>query len=139
MTVNFEIEDNYALNFNGRHIDLHNNFDFDNYEYKIVDRQLELTWTKSSGDWVDKNEFLKLTFIHSNVFFLNIGYDNEKYEYPKDDRCLGEISFFPSSDRQINYGHLIQDKPKDGDDIIYIFQTEHFIRVGCDKIQLVTE
>jgi hypothetical protein len=139
MTVNFKIDDNFGLSYDGRHIDLHNNFDFVGYDYKIADRTLTLTWTKSIGEWVSQDEFLKLSLFHSNVFFLRIGYDNKEYEYPDDDKCLGSVSFFPSSDREINNGYVYQSLPKEGDDIIYSFQTEHFIRVGCDKIKLVVE
>jgi len=139
MTVNFEIEENYALSYQGRHIDLHNNFDFVSYDYNIANRQLTLTWKKSIGDWVKENEASKLLLIHSNVFFLNIGYDNKEYEFPDGDNCLSDISFFPSSDRQINNGVIAQNKPKDEDDIIYIFETEHFIRIGCDKVELIVQ
>ncbi len=139
MTANFEIEENYALSYQGRHIDLHNNFDFVGYNYNIADRQLTLTLTKSIGDWVKENEFSKLLLIHSNVFFLHTAYDNKEYEYPKDDNCLNGISFFPSSDRQINNGVIPQNIPKDEDDIIYIFETEHFIRIGCDMVELIAQ
>jgi hypothetical protein len=139
MTVNFEIEENYALTYNGRHIDLHNNFNFIGCDYQITDRQLTLTWTRSKGDWVKEDELSKLTLIHYNVFFLSVGYDNKEYEYPEDDRCLAAISFFPSTDRQINNGTIPQDKPKERDDIIYIFETDHYIRVGCDKVVLVAD
>ena len=137
MTVNFKIETNSALTHEGKHIDIHNNFDFIGYDHNIADRQLKLFWTKSSGDWVSEDELPKLTLIHFNVSYLSIKYDNKKYEFPNDDKCLGEISFFPSSKREINNAHIPQDLPKDGDDIIYIFETEHFIRIGCEKIAIV--
>lgn len=137
MIVNFDLKDNIALSYNSRHIDLHNNFDFTGYHYNIAERQLILTWTRSFGEWVREDEFEKLTIIHFNVFFLNIGYDNKLLEFPEDDKCLGEISFFPSSYREINNEIIDQNKPKDGDDILYIFQTEHFIRVGCDNVELI--
>ncbi|MBK9929182.1 MAG: hypothetical protein IPP04_04835 [Saprospiraceae bacterium] len=137
MTVNFEIEDNYALTYLGQHIDLHNNYDLVGYDYKIVDRQLVLTWTKSLGDWTKESDFARLTLIHSNVFFLKIGYDNKENEFPNDDKCLGGISYFPSTDRETNDGLISQGKPNDEDDIIYIFETDHFIRIGCDDIKLL--
>jgi len=139
MTVNFRIEDNYALTYKGQHIDLHNNFNFIGYNYIVADRQLTLTWTKLIGEWVSENELSRLTLIHSNVFFININYDSKEYQYPEDDNCLGNISFFPSSYRQINNSHTSQDTPNDGDDVIYYFETESYIRVGCDRIELKIE
>jgi len=137
MTSNFQIEEHYALAFEGRHIDLHNNFDFIGYNYDITNRQITLKWTKSKGDWVKDNEFANLQLIHSNVTYLTISYDNKENEYPDDDKCLSDVSFFPSEDRQTNNAVLLQEKPKNGDDIIYLFQTDHFIRIGCDKIELL--
>jgi len=136
MISNFELEDSIAINYYGRHIDLHNNFEFIGYEYNVSIRQIILRWTKSKGDWVQEKEFNRLEFIHSNVSFLAISYDNINYEYPNDDKCLCFISFYPSGDRVTNNGFIEQIKPTEADDIIYSFETEHFIRIGCDKIEL---
>lgn len=139
MTINFELEDNIALNFAGRYIDLHNNFVFTGYDYNTSARQIILKWTKSNGDWVKENEFNGLQLIHSAVSFLTISYDNLNYEFPDDDKCLSFISFFPSADRITNNGFIEQLKPNEADDIIYSFETEHFIRIGCNKIELVCQ
>ena len=137
MIINFELEDNIAIKFNGRYIDLHNNFDFIGYKYDISFRQITLKWTKSKGDWVQENEFNSLQLTHSNVSFLTISYDNTQYEFPDDDKCLSFVSFFPSTDRATNNGFIEQVKPNETDDIIYSFETEHFIRIGCKKIELI--
>lgn len=139
MTINFELEDNIALKFAGRYIDLHNNFDFIGYDYNTSARQIILKWTKSNGDWVEENEIDGLQLIHSDVSFLKISYDNLNYEFPDDDKCLSFISFFPSADRITNNGSIEQLKPNEADDIIYSFETEHFIRIGCNKIELVCQ
>ena len=81
MIVNFEIEYSTELKFEGRLIDLHNNFDLIGYEYKSTDRQLILKLAKAMGDWVDKSEFTNLTLTHINVFFLNINYDNKEFVF----------------------------------------------------------
>ena len=57
MKVNFDIKDNHAIEIAGRHIDLHNNFDFVGFDYNIADREIKLLWKKASGEWVDKKEF----------------------------------------------------------------------------------
>jgi hypothetical protein len=137
MTSNFKIEQNYALIFEGRHIDLHNNFDFIGYEYNTAGRKLVLKWTKSEGDWVKHDELDNLQLIHFNVSYLVIYYDNKKYEFPNGDNCLSNISFYPSEDRQTNDTVFMQEDPKETDDINYMFQTEGYIRVSCDMIQLI--
>ena len=138
MTVNFEIEESIALRLNGKYIDLHNNFDFSSYDYQPQFRLFTLNFLKSNGDWIKEDEFERLIFVHTDVFFLSTHYDNKQYEFPANDICLADITFFPASNRDINDRIILQNKPDEGDDILYIFQSEHFIRIGCDKIELIT-
>jgi hypothetical protein len=65
MKVNFDIIDNYALTYEGRHIDLHNNFDFIGFDYNVAEREVRLNWKKSSGEWVDKNKIFTITSFHT--------------------------------------------------------------------------
>ena len=137
MKVNFDITQNNALTIEGRHIDLHNNFDFVGFDYKVADREIKLHWKKSSGDWVDKNEFSSLVLTHSEVTFLNVINQDEKSTY-EDDSCLGEITFFPSTAREINDSIIPQSKPNDSDDIIYMFENGQRIRIHCELVELKT-
>ncbi len=139
MKSNFKIEDNYALTYEGRHIDLHNNFNFSGYDYDIFKRRIILKWIKAKGDWVKENEFGNLLLIHTNVTYIAISYDNKNYEFPDDDTCLSDVSFFPLEDRQTNDSVVVQENPLPTDDIIYSFQSEHFIRIGCEKIELICQ
>lgn len=135
MKVNFDITDNHALNFEGRYIDLHNNFDFVGFDYNVVGREIKLNWKKSSGDWVDKNELSSLFLAHKAVSFLKVIDQDENSNYD-DDSCLGEVTFFPSTAREINDSIVPQSKPNDGDDIIYFFENGQRIRIHCEQIEL---
>lgn len=135
MKINFEITDNYALNFEGRHIDLHNNFDFAGFDYNVVEREIKLNWKKSNGDWIDKNELSNLVLVHKAVTFLKVIAQDEKRNYD-DNSCLGEISFFPATARDINDSIVPQSKPNDGDDILYFFENGQQIRIHCEQIEL---
>ena len=48
MKVNFDITDNHVLTVAGRHIDLHNNFDFIGFDYNIADWKIKQHWNKES-------------------------------------------------------------------------------------------
>jgi len=135
MKVNFDIIDNHALSFEGRHIDLHNNFDFVGFDYNVVEREIKLNWEKSNGDWVGKNELSSLVLAHKAVTFLKVIDQDEKSNYD-DDSCLGEITFFPSTAREINDSIVPQSKPNDGDDILYFFENGQRIRIHCEQIEL---
>lgn len=135
MKVNFEIKDNHVIEIEGQLIDLHNNFDFVGFDYYIACREIKLHWKKSSGDWVDKNEFSSLVLTHKDVTFLKVIEQDEKSTY-EDDSCLGEITFFPSTEREINDSIVPQPKPNDGDDILYFFENGQQIRIHCKEIEL---
>lgn len=135
MKVNFDIKDNHAIEIAGRLIDLHNNFDFVGFDYNVSDREIKLNWKKSSGDWVDKNEFSSLVLTHKGITFLKVIEQDEKSTY-EDDSCLGEITFFPSTAREINDSIVPQTKPNDGDDILYFFENGQQIRINCKEIEL---
>src|SRR5688500_5338140 len=120
MNVNFQLEDNIALNFKSKYIDLHNSFDFVNFEYKVETQTLILRWFKFRGDWVKKDELEYFALIHKEVIYLSISARDP--EMPNtEDNCLSEISYFPSSDRDSNDKFTDQKSPNDGDDIFYCF------------------
>jgi hypothetical protein len=135
MKVNFEIIDNIALNFEGRHIDLHNNFDFVSFEYNIAEKEINLNWRKSIGNWIDKNEISNLTLKHKSVSFLKVIAQDEDSTY-ENDSCLGEITFFPSTAREINDSQIPQSKPKEGDDLLYFFENGQVIRIHSKEVKL---
>ena len=135
MKVNFDIIDNYALNFQGLHIDLHNNFDFVGLDYKVEQRELKLTWNKTNGEWVDKNELSQIILTHCGVDYLKIIEQDDK-SILQDDNTLGEISFFPSTSREINDSIIPQQKPNELDDIIYSFENGQVIRIHCNRVEL---
>ena len=135
MKVNFDIIDNYALTYEGRHIDLHNNFDFIGFDYNVAEREVRLSWKKSSGEWVDKNDFLSLVLTHRAVTFFKVIEQDDK-SICEDDKCLGEITFFPSTIREINDSILPQSKPKNEDDIIYFFESGQCIRIHCEEVEM---
>lgn len=135
MKVNFEITDNHAISIAGRHIDLHNNFDFVGLEYNVANREIKLNWEKSSGDWVSNIELPGLILTHSDVSFFAITAQVENRNYDVDD-CLGELTFFPSTAREINNSITLQSHPNEDDDILYHFENGRTIRIHCEKIEL---
>ncbi|WP_109301198.1 hypothetical protein [Aquimarina sp. AU474] len=136
MKTNFEIEENYAVILNGIHIDLHNNFEFKNITES--ESEVRIEFVKSSGDWVHKNEFERLTFIHENITFKKSA-DGDNSEFPEDENTLSGISFFPKSMREINDGFMEHGKPNENDDIIYLFENGKMFRLNCERIELIAE
>lgn len=135
MTTDFDIEGNYALRQDGLLFDLHNNFDLSDFHYNVKTREFIITWIKTSGEWVKSDEADELTVRHRNVSFLTIS-DRDTDSNSDDDKTLGDISFFPSTSRDINDSVIIQARPTTDDDILYFFENGQLIRVCCETIEL---
>ena len=134
MITNFEIIENYALNVYGRHIDLHNNFDFVEYKYDVIEQKLTLYWVKTNGNWVKEEEFKAIELVHKRVSYLAM---NTETLSAIQDNTLSSITFFSSNDRHINDCITPQSKPEIDDDIIYLFENGQFIRVNCEEVELL--
>ena len=67
MKTNFEIEENYAVQLNGTHIDLHNNFDFIGLSKN--GKNIVVDFKRTTGDWIKNDEFKSLKFEFKNVFY----------------------------------------------------------------------
>tara|TARA_Y100000588_G_C13936624_1_gene788210 strand:- start:50 stop:463 length:414 start_codon:yes stop_codon:yes gene_type:complete len=136
MKTNFEIEENYAVQLIGTHIDLHNNFDFIGLSKN--GKTISVNFKRTNGDWVKSNEFKNLNFEFKNVSYEF--YEDGDLEALKDDKKrLGEITFFPAESREINDGIIPQVHPNETDDLIMFFENGRVIRIGCEEINLTTE
>ena len=136
METNFEIEENYAVQLNGMHIDLHNNFDF--IELVKNGKNITIVFKQTLGDWVKNDEFKNLNFEFKNVSYEYFE-DGDPKATKEDTQQLGEITFFPAKSREINDGFIPQVKPKMNDDLIMFFEDGKVFRIGCEKIELTVE
>lgn len=136
MKTNFEIEENYAVQLNGTHIDLHNNFDFIGLTKN--GKNISLKFKLTNGDWVKDDEFEKLNFEFKNVSYEYYE-DGDPKALKEDTERLGEITFFPSDSREINDGYIPQTLPKMNDDLMMLFEDGKVIRIGCEEIKLTAE
>ena len=136
MKTNFEIEENYAVQLNGTHIDLHNNFDFVGLSKN--GNNISVDFKRTTGDWVKNDEFKSLIFEFKNVSYEY--YENGDSEALKEDtERLGEITFFPAESRGINDGIIPQAHPNETDDLILFFEDGKVVRIGCEEIKLKTK
>ena len=135
MKSNFQIKNFIEIQYCGRTLDLHNNFDFIGFNYQPSRNSLELNWQKSNGDWVPKDEVLNFSILHQDVTFINNSFDSQTFSSVVKYGLI-DLTFYPSSDRETNNQLLDQESPKEGDDILYIFEGDMFIRVSCSEILL---
>ena len=138
MRTNFKIKENYAIQFEGHHIDLHNNFDFNGVWDNNEKNEIALEFIKANGNWIKDEEFKQLTFLLKNVTFKYFE-DGEAGDYPEDSKCLSDITFFPSEFRDINNNVTSEPIPKIDDDIIFLFQDGKIIRANCEEVEVIVK
>lgn len=134
MEANFKISGNIAVELDGRYIDLHNNFDFEQVEKTSTGYRIK--FVRSQGDWVRTDEYQQLTFELVNVNFEHFEEGDPKAT-KEDANCLGELTFFSSELRNINDSIAPQPKPNEDDDVLFIFEDGKLFRFGCKRIELI--
>lgn len=138
MKVNFEIYNNSAVLYKGQHIDLHNNFDFVGMAEDVQNKQINLHFVKTDGDWVKEDEFEQLTFSLKNYTYKFVQ-EGEQEDNSDDAKCLGEITFFPSEHRDMNDSMTLQSEPNENDDLMFFFADGKIIRVNCEEAELIVK
>lgn len=137
MTTNFKILTFTEIEFDGRSLDLHNNYSFVSVLKNKTTNQVIIYFEKAQGDWVPENELTKLAFTLSNIHYLEL--IEPLPERILDDHCLAGITFFDSDDRKENYALIDQPLSKTGDDIIFTFESDRVIRANCDSVILTIQ
>lgn len=134
MTTNFNITQNYAFDLNGRHLDLHNDFDFAGFSFDNSNRQLTLNWVKGEGDWVPTDNPNILVLTIADVTYLKILPRDEFYPFTED-TCMMDITYYPSSERGEDDSIMDKNTPDASDDLIVKFQGGQIIRVKGSNIK----
>lgn len=136
MKVNFLIKGFRDIQIDNRLIDLHNNFNFQRIDFEVATATLTLHWSKGVGEWIKPVELEKLIFVHQSVNYLKI-LNAMGTLYKGDEEVLTDLTFFQSTERDIDDRCLDQESPLEGDDIIYTFANGMIIRVGCTDVTLL--
>lgn len=138
MTSNFILYQNYAIHFENKHLDLHNNFLFEEFSYNTEKRQLILKWKGTKADWVPADNPRKLVITINEVEFLKIIPRNYKIPF-SEDNCLNDLTYYLSSKRDEHECVYGQEKPTENDDIIFKFQGGQIIRAKGSEIKVSVE
>ncbi len=136
MRVNFEIENNYAVTYAGRHIDLHNDFDLESFNYTLSEKEFRLVWKKSEGEWIASNELKSVIIVHKKVDFLQIT-EPEAEMADGENNCLLDLTYYPAMRREEENCIINQSVPTEADDIKYTFQNQLVIIVHCQETELM--
>jgi hypothetical protein len=132
--TNFSIANDFiALEHNGSYLDLHNNFDFIDFEH-IEDRSLViLRWHRNSGDWIPNGLPSNLRLLFSEVYLLKCS--NRKNNRPTtDDTCLSSIGFI-WNDMIENMEGFSDTNTKEGcEHLIMCFESGFALKIGAKDV-----
>lgn len=137
MVTNFKIHNFIEVVFDGRILDLHNNFSFVSYSHNTHTDELTLCFRKSTGTWVPTDEFDQVTFTLSQIRHLKT-IDPDPVLLA-DDHCLSGITYYYPDEREENYCLLSRELPETGDDIIFTFHSDRVIRANCASATIKAE
>jgi hypothetical protein len=90
--ANFQVENSIYLQQGGRDFDLHNDYDFVAFSYSVAERVVELSWLRSSGDWVRRELPARLVLSCRGVSHLSATGRDPEMPFTEDD-CLSELCF----------------------------------------------
>ena len=98
---NFQVESSVYLQQRGRDFDLHNDYIFSAFSYSVAERVLELSWTRSAGDWVRTDMPTRLTLLCHRVTHLSFVGGGLEMPFTEDD-CLSSLSFAPAEGFEVS-------------------------------------
>ncbi len=129
--VNFLVDSNYALDVDGQHIDLHNNFDFESVEYSIRHNRVSLTWIKGTGNWVKTDAPENIKIVFDNVLLLKVQTDD--YDKIDDKVTLSFIGYLHPEDVDLMDGCLDEGEATSAYHMIIAFEGGLAIKIFSEK------
>jgi len=93
MQKNFEIVDGIYLVQSSFELDLHNNFNFIDLTYSVLNRKLILNWQRSSGKWVAANTPLAVSVEFSDVSEFRFIPRDAEFPFTEDD-CVNSFGYW---------------------------------------------
>ena len=126
---NFSIEGNYAISFDGHHIDLHNNFDFMGFSYDALSSSLTLNWVKTEGAWIGSDELSKVEIKFETVTFLKVHCDSFNNEDADASKTLALLGYLHPDDVETMDGSLDEREANSDYHMIFLFEDSLAIKV----------
>lgn len=90
--INFKIEDGIYFVVNGKHLDIHNDYDCLGFSYDFKKKQVIVSWTINQGDWVSKNLPSTLELSLREVTVVKTSERDPNVPFSEDD-CVMQIGF----------------------------------------------
>jgi len=97
MIRNYEIVYGIYLVQASHELDLHNDFDFNNFNYAVNGRKLTLNWACSKGDWVSSNTPKAVTIAFNEVSEFRFMQRDAEMPFTED-HCMHAFGYWVDED-----------------------------------------
>lgn len=133
--INFAIEKSSSFMVPGRVLDVHNNFDFSNLDYSILDDVLILSWVKTKGEWVPEDEVNEFDLIFERIHLLKI--DGVLGAIDSANRNLSYCGYLHPDDINVMDGCLDEHESEFNYHLIFVFDGNFTLKLYADKVSYV--
>ncbi|MGV8870442.1 MAG: hypothetical protein ACOH2S_26325 [Janthinobacterium svalbardensis] len=120
----------------GQELDLHNDYEFTQIDYRIAARQLQLHWVRSAGDWVRPSMPPALTLVCAGVQVLKIRESSED-EHVDGEKCLSSIGFMWNAMRDDMDGVASHEVSQGCTDLALIFMSDLSIKIAAAEARIL--
>ena len=135
--INFFIDGNHALVVDGNYIDLHNNFDFEYFKYSVKQNKVTISWIKAVGDWVQADEYKKISMIFENIILLRM--KNESIDISRERSTLLFIGYLHPEEINFMDGCLDEKEATSLYHLILSFEDGFTIKIFADSVSCLIE
>jgi len=133
---NFDIDnDNIAILYKEHYLDIHNNFDFREFEYSELKKKAVFKWTRSHEEWSNEK------ICGFELRFENVTYFKERKrdnELPfTEDTSLSFIGFLPQDMRENFDGFVPMKDVKETYDLNINFMSEQAFKINSETAECI--
>ena len=125
----FRLIEGHALTWKDRIVDLHNNFDFDQFSYSVKDSRVSLSWCRCKGHWVSDDDPAAIKVIFTGVYFLMI--ESNACDESIDPSTLDFAGYLSVEDVMVMNGFLELDEVRGNYHYIFGFEGGMKIKIGA--------
>jgi len=119
---NFEIGDNYAINMGSTWLDLHNDYDFETYQYDATTNSVFLLWVRSKLRPSETSAAQKIVVRFTDVKLLKTDFSVSTVA-SADAETLTFLGFLHADDLEIMDGCLTQEESDSTYHMIFRFES----------------
>ena len=135
--TNFTFDSSIEIGFGGRHryLDLHNCFDWQSITYFSEERRVQMSWKRSTSDWVQPDLPLGLVLEFRGVSRFAACPRDPELPFTEDS-CLAAVTFTPP-EHASNFESEFAGYRSDSEHMTFSFQSGFGLKIWAEEVELI--